>query len=291
LHDAGPVRTILGVPALTAPDGTRLSYDVTGAGSPVVCLPGGPMQDCAHLGDLGGLSRHLQLVLWDYRGTGRSETPADASSYRCDRLVDDVEALREHLDLDRMTLLAHSGGANLAVLYAARHPERLDKLVLVTPSTRAVDIPISAEQRGEIVQQRIAEPWFPAASAAFDAIQTEQATESDWEGITPLTYGRWDAAARAHHQRENDTRNDVAAAAFGAEGAFDPPATRAALAALASPVLLLTGEVDVAAPPGAMAEYADLFLDATFVVQPGAGHLPWLDDAAWFSKTVATFVG
>ncbi len=283
--------TIPRVPALTAPDGTRLAYDVTGEGSPVVCLPGGPMQDSAHLGDLGGLPRHLQLVLWDYRGTGRSETPADASTYRCDRLVDDVEALREHLDLDRVTLLAHSGGANLAVLYAARHPERIDKLVLVTPSTRAVDIPISSEQRREIVQQRSAEPWFPAASAAFDAIQTEQATESDWEAITPLVYGRWDAAARAHHQHENDNRHDEAAAAYGAEGAFDPPATRAALAALTAPVLVLAGEVDLAAPPRVMAEFAALFPDATLVVQPGAGHMPWLDDAAAFSTTVAQFVG
>jgi len=279
------------VPSLTAPDGTRLAYDVTGEGSPVVCLPGGPMQESAHLGDLGGLPRHLQLVRWDYPGVGRSATPADAGSYRCDRLVDAVEALREHLDLDKVTLLAHSAGANLAVLYAAQHPERLDKLVLVTPSTRAVDIPISGEQRLEIVQSRSAEPWFPAASAAFAAIQTEQATDSDWEAITPLTYGRWDDAARAHHQRENDTRNDEVAVAFAAEGAFDPPATRAALATLASPVLVLAGEVDVAAPPKVMAEYAALFPDATLVVQPGAGHMPWLDDADAFSTTVAQFVG
>ena len=256
----------------------------------MICLPGGPMQESAHLGDLGGLPRHVQLVRWDYRGTGRSETPADASTYRCDRLVADIEAVREHLDLDRVTLLAHSGGANLAVLYAARHPERIDKLVLITPSTRAVDIPISSEQRREIVQQRSAEPWFPAASAAFDAIQAEQATESDWEAMTPLVYGRWDDAARAHHQHENDTRNDEAAAAYGAEGAFDPPATRAALAALASPVLVLAGEVDLAAPPKVMAEFAALFPDATLVVQPGAGHLPWLDDPASFSTTVAQFV-
>ena len=279
------------MPALTAPDGTRLAYDVTGEGSPVVCLPGGPMQDSEHLGDLGGLPRHVQLVLWDYRGTGRSETPADASTYRCDRLVDDVEALREHLGLDRITLLAHSAGANLAVRYAARHPERVDKLVLVTPSTRAVGIPISAEQRLEIVQSRSAEPCFPEASAAFAAIQTEQATDGDWEAITPLTYGRWDAAARAHHQHENDNRHDEAAAAFASEGAFDPPATRVALAALTSPVLVLAGEVDVAAPPKVMAELAALFPDATFVVQPGAGHMPWLDDAATFSTTVAQFVG
>lgn len=82
------------------------------------------MQDSAYLGDLGGLSTHRRLVVLDLRGTGQSATPEDASTYRCDRLVDDVEALREHLGLSRMDVLGHSAGTNLAVLYAARYPER-----------------------------------------------------------------------------------------------------------------------------------------------------------------------
>jgi pimeloyl-ACP methyl ester carboxylesterase len=38
-----------------APDGTRLAYHQTGEGSPLICVPGGPMQASAYLGDLGGL--------------------------------------------------------------------------------------------------------------------------------------------------------------------------------------------------------------------------------------------
>lgn len=72
------------------------------------------MQDSIYLGDLGGLSMHCQLVVLDLRGTGQSTIPEDPSSYRCDRIVDDVEALREHLGLPRMDLLAHSAGVNLA---------------------------------------------------------------------------------------------------------------------------------------------------------------------------------
>lgn len=83
-----------------------------------------------------------------------------------------------------------------------------------------------------------------------------RAIDGDWDAITPLTYGRWDAAARTHHARENRHRNEEGAAAFGAKGAFDPAATRAALTAFAAPVLLLAGELDVAAPPHAVAEYA-----------------------------------
>lgn len=275
---------------LPAQDGTKLAYRVLGAGTAVVCLPGGPMQDSAYLGDLGGLSGRVQLILFDYRGTGESGTPADTSSYRCDHLVDDVEALREHLGLDRIDLLAHCAGANVAALYAARHPERIGKLVLITRSTRAVGITATSEMRREVVRLREGQPWIAAASAAFEAIQAGQPKDADWEAMTPFTYGRWDAAARAHHASGDEQRNDEAAAVFGADGAFDPTVTRAALATFVAPALLLAGEFDVAAPPSVVAELAGLFPIATFVTQPGSGHFPWLDNPAWFTESVAAFL-
>ncbi|MFJ2829486.1 alpha/beta fold hydrolase [Streptomyces sp. NPDC087263] len=279
------------MPHFSAPDATKLAYHVFGEGTPVICLPGGPMQASVYLGDLGGLSAHRQLVMPDLRGTGQSQTPEDASSYRCDRLVDDVEALREHLGLERVDLLAHSGGTNLAALYAARHPERVGRLALITPSVMAVGLAITGELRRETARLRRDEPWFPAAFAALEAITAGRATDDSWEAIAPFLYGRWDERARAHHAAEDGQRNNEAAAAYGTEGAFDPDATRAALAQLGAPVLLLAGEADLNSPPRAMTEFAELFPNATLVVQPGAGHFPWLDDAERFVATTAAFLG
>lgn len=56
------------------------------------------------------------------------------------------------------------------------------------------------------------------------------------------------------------------------------------------PVLLLTGEFDMNSPPRAVAEFAALFRDASFVVQPAAGHCPWLDDAGRFVSATAAFL-
>ena len=226
------------MPTFSAHDGTDLAYHVFGEGIPVICLPGGPMQDSVYLGELGGLSEHRQLIMVDLRGTGQSAIPEDAASYRCDRLVDDVEALREHLGLDRKD-----------------------------------------------------EPWFEAAFAALEAIVAGNATDDSWRAIEPFFYGRWDAAAQAHQAAQDGRRNEEAAAAFGAEGAFDPDATRAALAAFNAPVLLLAGEVDVNTIPSVVAEFAELFPNAELVVQPEAGHFPWLDDADRFVATTATFLG
>ncbi|MFF1919324.1 alpha/beta fold hydrolase [Streptomyces sp. NPDC058221] len=269
-----------------ASDGTRLAYRTYGDGEPLVCVPGGPA-DSRYLGELGGLSGHRRLIVPDLRGTGRSAVPEDAASYRCDRLVDDIEALRAHLGLPRTDLLAHSAGANIATQYAARFPGNVGRLALITPSTRAVGIEITGEARRELAELRRGEPWYPAASAALEAIT--RGTGGDWEAVDPFLYGRWDAAAREHCAASRPD-NPEAVAGFGAEGAFDPDATRAAVAAFGAPVLLLAGEYDLNSPPRAVAEYAALFPDAALVVQPGAGHYPWIDDAGRFGTTLSAFL-
>lgn len=277
------------MPTFYAYDGTELAYDGLGDGPPLVCLPGGPMQDCSYLGRLGGLAAHRRLILLDPRGTGRSAVPEDPATYRCDRLVDDVEALREHLGLDRLDLLAHSAGTNLAMLYAERHPDRVARLALITPSPYAVGVEITGDVRRETARLRRGEPWFPEAFAALERIVAGNGDPEAFLGIAPFWYGRWDEAARAHRAAEDAHRNQEAAGRFG-DGAFTPEATRAALGRLTCPVLVLAGEVDLNSPPPAVAALAAVFPRAELVVQPGAGHFPWLDDAERFVGTTAAFL-
>src|SRR5260370_3778889 len=103
-------------------------------------MPGGPRWTSACTGERGGLSGHGQLIMLDLRATGKWAIPADPGSYRCDHLVGDVSALQDHLGLDSSDVLGHSAGANIAVQYAVRHQRRVDKLALITPSARAVDL-------------------------------------------------------------------------------------------------------------------------------------------------------
>ncbi|MBT2490928.1 alpha/beta hydrolase [Streptomyces sp. ISL-96] len=269
-----------------AHDGTTLAYHLVGEGEPLICLPGGAMRASAYLGDLGGLSAHRQLVLLDLRGTGGSAVPADPSTYRCERLVADVEALREHLGLESMDVLAHSAAGNLGMLYAAAHPGRVRRLALVTPTAWAAGVPVTAEDRLAAARMRKGEPWFEEAYAALDA----QLRGVDTPGSAyPFFYGRWDAAARAHAAASPQQLNQAAATVFATESTFDPPATRTALAALAAPVLVLAGERDGVPTPERAAEMAALFPDAELAVQPGGGHFPWLDDPGWFARTVGAF--
>jgi pimeloyl-ACP methyl ester carboxylesterase len=278
------------MPTFYAADGTELAYYIQGEGVPLVCLPGGPMRESSYLGDLGGLSAHRRLIMLDLRGTGKSAVPADPGSYRCDRLVEDVSALQDHLGIDSVDLLGHSAGANIAVQYAIRHQRRVNKLALITPSGRAVELEPDSEMRREIVKLRQDEPWFAEAAAAFERVAAGAGTEDDWTALAPFFYGRWDAAAQAHSAAGDEQTNEDAADVFVTEGAFNPAATRAALAAFGSPVFVLAGGLDLQRPPQVVAEFAGLFPAAQLIVQPDAGHYPWLDDAGRFVSTVTAFL-
>lgn len=91
--------------------------------------------------------------------------------------------------------------------------------------------------------------------------------------------------------RGNHEFNDAAADAYGADGAYDPPATISRLARLTAPVLVLAGGLDGGPTPDLARRTADAFPNAECGVQPGAGHYPWLDDAQWFVRCVVAFLG
>ncbi|MFD9635934.1 alpha/beta fold hydrolase, partial [Streptomyces violascens] len=279
------------MPMFTTYDGTRLAYHLRGEGEPLLCIPGGAMRASEYLGDLGGLTAHRQLVLLDLRGTGDSAAPDDPASYRCDRQVADVEALRQHLGLDRIDLLGHSASGNLALLYAARHPDRVGSLTLVAPGIRAVGIDVTEDDWRSAVALRAGEPWHEEGRAAFERIWAGDAVRDEVRSaIRPFAYGRWDAAAQRHEAAAQAETNRDAASAYYAEGAFEPKATAAALAEVTAPVLVLAGEYDGGPTPVRAAELAALFPSAELAVQRGAGHYPWIDDAEAFVRTVAAFL-
>jgi pimeloyl-ACP methyl ester carboxylesterase len=278
------------MPTFSAYDGTELAYHEKGEGAPLLCVPGGPMRASAYLGDLGGLAAHRRLILLDLRGTGDSAVPDDPASYRCDRLVDDIEALREHLGLDQVDLLGHSASGNIATLYAARHPKRIRTLVLIAPATHSVGLTVTGQDLREAAALRAGEPWYPAAEAALKEIEAGRDPAEVGDDLAPLAYGRWDATAQAHRAASATEKSARAAAAFYGEGAFDPPASRAALAAVAAPVLVLAGEWDGGPNPAHAEEFAGLFPHGVRQVQPRGGHFPWLDDPEWFTRRVAGFL-
>jgi proline iminopeptidase len=100
------------------------------AGKPVVFLHGGPG---------GGTSaamrrffdpRRYRIILFDQRGCGRSRPHASLADNTTWHLVADIEALRDHLGIERWQVFGGSWGSTLALAYAQKHPLRVSELVL-----------------------------------------------------------------------------------------------------------------------------------------------------------------
>lgn len=117
-----------------ASDGLSLFVRQYGAGPvPVVLLTGGPGYSGDYLEELAGwLSARHPVLLPDQRGTGRSViNPFDATRLTIDACAGDVEALRQHVEAEKLALVGHSWGGVLAMAYAARHPDRVQAMVLI----------------------------------------------------------------------------------------------------------------------------------------------------------------
>ena len=270
-------------------DGTELAYRVTGSGPPLVCIPGGPGQAVEYLGDLGGLSRQRTLVLLDNRGTGASQAPQDPGTYRVDRLVQDIEALRGHLGLDRMDLFGHSASGGTCLLYAAAHPQRLDHLILAGPSLRVTGIRSDLGVE-EVLALRAHEPWYAEAVAAnaAEAASPQELERYRWLAA-PLLYRQWNATAQA--QAAAEPAQFAQPATDGFYAGFEPdPALPGRLAALKAPVLLVAGEYDIWPTCTSVRALAALFGNAETKILPQNGHFPWVDDPAAFAATVQEFL-
>src|SRR5512141_2750598 len=114
---------------LSSTDGVKLWYTTAGRGSTIVVVHGGPGMDHKSLAaDLEPLTRKHRLVYYDQRGGGRSTLPGDTKLLTIDHHVEDLESLRRHLGIEKMTILAHSFGPAIAALYAIKYPQHVDRM-------------------------------------------------------------------------------------------------------------------------------------------------------------------
>ncbi|HEX5136744.1 MAG TPA: prolyl aminopeptidase [Planctomycetota bacterium] len=127
---------------LAVSDGNAISWEVSGSpkGKAAVVLHGGPGQGSSPNMRRAFDPEKYRVILFDQRGCGRStphaSDPATEMRFNTtERLIADMEALREHLGVDRWLVSGGSWGAALAVAYAEQHPSRVSALVLNTVTT------------------------------------------------------------------------------------------------------------------------------------------------------------
>jgi proline iminopeptidase len=276
---------------VTTDDGVRLWAERSGgAGDPLVLCHGGPgLWDM--FGDVAGLVADVTPVIrWDQRGCGRSERCA--GPWTSERFVADLDAVRRHFGLERMALLGHSWGAQLALGYALAHPERVSTLVYVS----GVGIGPDAD-------------WHPAYRVAFLSRLAEHPERlARWRELSglperteeqerELAVLRWSVEFEDRDGALEPARrmaepwfpvNEACATALNDERkrSWGTPELYAACQDLDVPVLIVDGARDIR-PRTAVDSLAEALPRARRVTLQDAGHLPWVEDPGGFRSAVA----
>jgi proline iminopeptidase len=267
----------------------RLFYEVIGTGAPVIVVHGGPGLDHEYLRPgLDVLATSNTLVYYDQRGTGRSVANLDAATINMDAFVDDIEALRQALGYERVSVLAHSFGALIGLEYAARYPDNLRALILMTPSepgSRYTEL--TAERRGEKFTEEdsvdLATLRATEGFAARDAGTLSEvyrvmfrATLQDRDRVRDLDLDLAPSTAK--------NGQDVAALLGGGLGTVD---WWDRLPEIQVPTLVLHGRFDV--PPMEMSlALAEALPVGSFEVLD-SGHFPYLEDREGLLAAVSGF--
>ena len=99
-------------------------------GLPAVFLHGGPGSGCESYHARFFDPEKYRIILFDQRGSGRSKPHASLEDNNTQALIDDIEQLRKHLEVDRWVVFGGSWGSTLALAYAEAHPSQVLGLVL-----------------------------------------------------------------------------------------------------------------------------------------------------------------
>lgn len=287
--------------------GVRLFYQVDGGGpDTVVVLHGGPGLNLEGLRpDLRPLARHRTLLYFDQRGSGHSDMP-DTLRLTAALMVEDVEAVRRAFRLDRLTLFGHSWGGGLAVLYAARYPERVQRMVLVGSIPPRLHPYVDQYVAGQAARHDSTEN---ARSAVLDSLVAvvpdphrpcRESNRIFLRGVaaTPEAASRIKGdlcAGTATNVRSQGVVNRRVWASIlpgFPQGEFESYHYdwRPIAARIEAPTLVVHGAEDPM-PLDASAEWKSAFPNARLEVIQGAGHYPHAEQPDRFFPAVEGFLG
>lgn len=144
----------------TTPDKVKIFYKIEGKGSDtLVVVHGGPGNSLESIrADFAPLANNRRVIYYDQRGQGRSEIIKDGKRLGYEQSVADLEAVRKHFKLEKMTLMGNSWGGLLISLYAVAHPDRIERLVLDSPASPTREL---LGQMEEEISRRSAKIYTP----------------------------------------------------------------------------------------------------------------------------------
>ena len=274
-------------------DEGRLHYRIVGSGPDTVVIPGLHNLEA----DLTPLTRNHRLIFYDQRGRGGSDPVQDDSLVWSDYETRDVEAIRQHFDLEQTSLIGWSYLGGVTALYTLEHDDRVSRLVLMCPIPPRLPSPhITLEELDKQTESRI-DP--------LGVKRLEEMREAGIDAKDPVAY------CREHHRvyRPGQMGKPEALARMRSDPCIYPnewpqnvgqhwkkhlpPESikfdwRSKLEAIKTPTLVIHGSEDF--PVEASREWVSALPQARLLVIEGSGHFPHLEAPDIFFPAVERFL-
>jgi 3-oxoadipate enol-lactonase len=252
-------------------DGTTLALDESGQGGvPVLFVHGYPLDRTMWRAQLEGITGH-RLLAPDLRGFG--DSPLAGGGTTLTQHADDLAALLDALEIDRVVLAGLSMGGYIAFEFLRRHRDRVHALVLLDTKAEADDEAARAGRDAAIV--KVAEEGAPAIAAAM-------AKKLFAEGTAPAVREALEA------QMAGTSVSGIMAALVAMRDRADSTALLPQLTGL--PTLVVVGAEDQLTPPAAAERMVAAIPGAQLVVVEGAGHVPPLERPATVNEALQAFL-
>jgi pimeloyl-ACP methyl ester carboxylesterase len=265
---------------ITTSDGIGLAVELGGSGPGLLLVHGfgGAKEDFAD--HVPALARDHTVVVFDHRGHGSSDKPADPAAYSLDRMAIDVLEVADACGLETFRVLGHSMGGMVVRQLPIRTPERVEAFVMMDTTAGPVTgfdpelMEIAADvafTRGKAALKELLDMAPVLETPAYLRTLDERPgyrefVERKWDDLSEIMWGAMVLAMA----RQAD---DLAALA----------------AAVHVPTLVVVGEQDEAfrGPSDAMAAAID---GAQLVVVPGAGHSPQFENPDAWIRALSHFL-
>jgi proline iminopeptidase len=274
-----------------AANGTRLWFAVEGDSlvpvgptmqqrPTVIFVHGGPgSYDHSYLRPhFAALARDAQLVYLDLRDHGRSARH-DPDDWTFELAADDLRAFCDALGIERPFVVGHSMGGFVALQYGARHVGHAAGLVIIGSGAR-LDVRRLVEGVRSVAGDEVAE-------LARRSYSGEEVSEQEWARV----FAAFGPHVPSSDELARRVRNDaIVARGVPLLRGFD---IRGELASIASPTLVMVGEVDPVTPVAASKELMDGLPRGIgrMEIVGAAGHFPWLDAQERVVDLIAAFMG
>jgi proline iminopeptidase len=274
-----------------ARDGFDLYYTVVGSDGPyAIILSGGPGEEVRSMkGVADELGKRFRCVMLEQRGTGRSGLSRyDATTINLNAYIGDIEAMREHLQADKLTLVGNSWGMMLALAYGGTHPDHVRAIVTIGsgPVTSEYLAVFSENLRSRLCPSdaEVVTLWSEPSrrTADFERAEFERVRAT----APAYFYDRKAALRYAAELRPDDFNPHVLPAFVKAEPVLD---LRPKLKAIAAPVLLVQGRQDLAGEANIYEAHL-LIKNSVLKFINKCGHMPWLEQPEQTWKIVNEFL-